>query len=82
MFIYAVKMAGVFMMITSMISLKTRIAPRWISYLGFALALALLLSVGIVKFISLVFPVWVLLLSLYILFDNFRGQAGKILRTD
>jgi len=71
--IYAIKMAGVFMISTSTISLKTGIVPRWMAFLGFALALVLLLSVGTIQSILLVFPLWVLLISVHILIDNFRG---------
>ncbi|MGB8771857.1 MAG: hypothetical protein WCC92_19745 [Candidatus Korobacteraceae bacterium] len=74
MLIYAAKMAGVFMMSTSTISLKTQIVPRWMALLGYALALMLLLSVGTIEWIPLIFPLWVLLISLYILMENLRGQ--------
>jgi len=73
--IYAIKMAGVFMISTSTISLKTGIVPRWMAFLGFGLALVLLLSVGTIQSILLVFPLWVLLISLHILIDNFRGAS-------
>jgi hypothetical protein len=72
---YAIKMAGVFMISTSTISLKTGIVPRWMAFLGYALALVLLLSVGTIQSILLVFPLWVLLISLHILIDNFRGVS-------
>ena len=72
---YAIKMAGVFIMSTSTISLRTGIVPRWMAFLGFALALLLLLAVGTIDLILLVFPVWVLWMSVYILIDNFRGLS-------
>jgi hypothetical protein len=74
--IYATKMAGVFMISTSTISLQTRIFPRWMAFLGYALALLLLLSVGTIQWTPLVFPVWVLLISLYILIENLHRQPG------
>jgi hypothetical protein len=76
MHMFAIKMAGVFMISTSTISLKTGIVPRWMAFLGFALALTLLLSVGTFQSILLVFPLWVLLISVHILIDNLRGAAG------
>jgi hypothetical protein len=72
--IYAMKMAAVFMSSTSAISLPTRIFPRWMAFLGFALALILLLNVGTIQWSPLVFPLWVFLISGHILIDNFRGQ--------
>ena len=75
MHVYAIRMAGVFMMSTSTISLRTRILPRWMVFLGYALALILLLSVGTIEWILMVFPLWVLLISTYILIENLRGKA-------
>ncbi len=75
MHIYAMKMAGVFMISTSTISLQTRIVPRWMAVLGYALALVLLLSVGTIEWIPLVFPLWILLISGYILTENLRGWS-------
>jgi hypothetical protein len=74
--IYAMKMAGVFMITTSTISLKTCLFPRWIVFLSYALALALLLSVGTIQWIPLVFPLWVFLISIQILVENVRGQPS------
>jgi hypothetical protein len=53
-------------------SRSARITPRWIAFLGFACALLLLLSGRYIDWILLVFPLWVLLISIYILIDNFR----------
>jgi hypothetical protein len=73
---YAIKMAGVFMVSTSTIALRTGIVPRWMAFTGFALALLLLLSVGTIEWILVVFPLWVLMISLYVLIENFRGPLG------
>ena len=72
---YAMKMAGVFMISTSTISLRTRIFPRWMAMLGYVLALVLLLSLGRTEWFLLVFPLWVFLISVYILIDNFQGRS-------
>ncbi len=68
--LYAVKMAAVFMISTSTLAIRTGITPRWIAFLGFACALLLLLSGRYTEWILLVFPLWVLLISIYILIDN------------
>ena len=73
--LYAVKMAAVFMISTSTLSVRTGFTPRWIAFLGFACALVLLLSGRHIDWILLVFPVWVLLISIYILIDNLRRLA-------
>ncbi|HEY7099627.1 MAG TPA: hypothetical protein VH437_23075 [Terriglobales bacterium] len=68
--VYGIKMAGVFMFSTSTILLRTSIGPRWIAYLGYGLGALLLLSIGFVRWIPLVFPIWVLLISVAILLEN------------
>lgn len=72
MHIYALKMAAVFMISTSTLSLRTDIFPRWMAFLGYALAIVLLLSLETIEWIPLVFPLWVLLISIYILMENLR----------
>ena len=71
--VYAIKMAGVFMISTSTILTYTGIAPRWIAILGFVLALGLLIGSSYFTWSFLALPVWVLLISIYILLDNYRG---------
>ncbi len=68
--VYAVKMAGVFMISTCTLSIRTGIFPRWMAFLGYALALLLLLSTGYFQWTLLVLPLWVLLVSCYILYVN------------
>jgi len=68
--VYGIKMAGVFMFSTSTILLRTSIVPRWIAFLGYGLGAVLLLSIGIIRWIPLVFPIWVFLISVAILFEN------------
>jgi hypothetical protein len=69
-YVYTLKMAGVFMISTCTLSLRTGIFPRWMAYLGLALALFLLLSLGTFSWAPLVFPLWVLLISVHILVAN------------
>jgi len=71
---YGIKMAGVFMFSTSTILVRTGIVRRWIPFLGFALAITLLLSIGAIQWIPLVFPAWVFLISADILIQNLAGQ--------
>jgi hypothetical protein len=68
--VYAMKMAGVFMISTCTLSLRTGILPRWMAYLGLVLALVLLFSLGFLPWAPLVFPLWVLLISVHILLAN------------
>lgn len=68
-------MAGVFMITTSTLALHTRFIPRWIAFLGYAVALLLLLISRYIEGILMVFPLWVLLISFYILIDNLRRPS-------
>lgn len=68
--IYATKMAGVFMISTSTIFMQTRLVPRWMAVLGYALAFVLLLSAGSVNWLASVFPLWVLIISGYVLIQD------------
>jgi len=73
--VYAMKMAGVFMISTATISVRTRIIPRWMSLLTYATALVLLLSIGFVAWAIILFPLWVLLISIYILIGNLGSRS-------
>lgn len=64
---YAMRMAAVFTMSTATIALRTRVASRWIGVLGVVVAVVLLLGVGLTPWLELLFPGWVLLLSVDIL---------------
>jgi hypothetical protein len=56
MHVYTMKMAGVFMISTCTLSIRTGIFPRWLAFLGYALALLLLLSIGYLYWVPVVFP--------------------------
>ena len=75
--VYTMKMAAVFMITTCTLSLRTDIIPRWMAFLGLVLALFLLLGTGSFYWAPLVFPLWVLLISVYILLANLRRSKGQ-----
>ena len=70
--VFGIKMAGVFIISTSTIVLQTSILPRWVAYLGYACALVLLLVITNWPWIALLFPLWILVLSVGILLTEFR----------
>jgi len=76
--VYGTKAAGVFMFSTSTILLRTGIVQRWIAFLGFALAITLLLSIGAIEWIPVVFPAWVFLISADILVQNLSGKSRAL----
>ena len=65
--VFAMRMASVFAFTTSTIGLKHQIMPRWFIWAGYVVGLVLLLSATISPLLILVFPVWVLILSLILL---------------
>ena len=73
--IYMIKMAGVFMISTSTVAIYSGFAPRWLAILGYALSLLLLFGSYYVRWSFIVFPMWVFLISVYILLDNLRKPA-------
>ncbi len=64
---FAMKMAAVFMFVTSSIGLRTKVLARWISIFGFSCGLVLLLAMKDFAWIELLVPIWVLVVSLHIL---------------
>jgi hypothetical protein len=74
MHIYAFKMAAVFMITTSTLAVHTRITARWIALLGYGSAAFILIGSSYIDWALFVFPLWVLLVSVYILVENLRGS--------
>jgi hypothetical protein len=72
--VYATKMAAVFMISTSTVVIYTGIVPRWIAFIGYLLALVLLIGSYYIGWSFAVLPVWVFLISVYILMDNLRRR--------
>ena len=70
--VYAMRMAAVFMISTATITLRTQVIPRWIGVLGYAFATVLLVSVGLTPWVTLLFPIWIFVLSLEILRTSMR----------
>jgi hypothetical protein len=73
--VYAMRMAAVFTLTTVNIARATQIVSRWLIYAGLACAVVLLVGVGISPWVELVFPVWILALSLEILAIGGRASA-------
>jgi hypothetical protein len=80
--IYAVKMACVFMITTSTVAVYTGITPRWLAIVGYVLSLFLLFGSYAIGWSFVVFPIWVFLISICILLDNFTRASGVTSKTD
>jgi hypothetical protein len=77
--VYALRMAGVTMISLGTIWLRTGLAPRWLVWVTYALALALLLVVNFSLWVTLIYPAWVFLISLFILWLRFKDPEARIL---
>jgi hypothetical protein len=67
MTVYATRMAAVFTISTATVFLRTRTVFRWLAFAGYAVGLVLLFGSNLSEWLSLLFPAWVLLVSLSIL---------------
>lgn len=78
--IYAIRMAGVFMISLATIWLRTGLMHRGWAFLTYILALVLLLSIDYSFWVTLIFPGWVLVVSAYILIRNLHNQPKEDIR--
>ncbi len=65
--VYAMRMAAVFTLTTVTIARRTAIVSRWLTVAGLVTALLLLVGVGISAWVELLFPAWILALSVDVL---------------
>jgi hypothetical protein len=68
--VYAMRMAAVFTLSVSTAGLRAAALPRWVSYLGYVVALALLVGSADQQWLQLAFPTWVLVVSTAILMTH------------
>ncbi len=65
--VYAMRMAAVFTLTAVTIARRTAIVSRWLTVAGLVTALVLLVGVGISAWVELLFPAWILALSVDVL---------------
>lgn len=78
--VYAMRMAGAFMFVLGTIWVRTGVMPRWLALVTYLLAAVLLISIGLTPWVVLVFPAWVLMISLAILVLNYRRTHDQEVR--
>ncbi|MCB0039661.1 MAG: hypothetical protein KDE23_08275, partial [Caldilinea sp.] len=74
--IYAIRMAGVFMISLGTVWMRTRVMPLPLAIATLAIALMLLTIISFSLWIVLVFPAWVFAISVYVLSQALRRPAG------
>jgi hypothetical protein len=70
---YAIRMAAVFMISAATIWLRTGLMPKWLTLLSYLIALAILVASDLSMWVTMAFPVWVLVVS-----GLFLVRAGVI----
>ena len=65
--VYSMRMAAVFTLTTVTIARRTEIVSRWLTVAGIVAALVLLVGIGLSAWVELLFPAWILALSIDIL---------------
>ena len=70
---YAVRMAAVFMISAATIWLRTGLMPKWLTLLSYLVALAILVASDLSMWVTMAFPIWVLVVS-----GLFLVKAGVI----
>jgi hypothetical protein len=73
--VYAMRMAAVFTLTTVTIARRTKIVSRWVTLAGLASALVLMIGIGISLWVELLFPAWIMALSLDILVVGAGAKA-------
>src|SRR5690606_8947037 len=77
--IYAIRMAGVFMISLGTIWLRTGLMHRGWAFLTYGLAVILLVTISFSLWVTLIFPAWVLVVSIYFLILIHGNRPGEIL---
>jgi hypothetical protein len=76
--VYALRMAAVFTLSTTTLAFRLGVIPKWLAGFGYVSALLLLLTSGNVRFVELIFPLWVFLFSVHLLAvpDRAHGEPS------
>jgi hypothetical protein len=75
--IFSIRMAAVFMISSATMWYQTKVMPRLLALLTYVLALGLLVLINFSLWVTLIFPVWMLSVSILILIINYRRPTKK-----
>jgi hypothetical protein len=75
--IYALRMAGVFMLSLGTIWLRTGLISRWLTLLTYLLAIGLLVILNLNLWLALIFSAWVVVISIEILRLKLKRPTPK-----
>lgn len=75
--IYALRMAGVLLISLATMWLRTGVLPRWLAITTYVVAAVLLVVTSVSLWVTLIFPAWVLGVSIFILYMNYRRGPAE-----
>jgi hypothetical protein len=81
-FVYALRAAAVFVIVTCTIGLRGGGLPRWLAISGYVIAVILLLSVSYFSVVALLFPAWVAAVSVVLLVSRGSADGRGVRSTD
>jgi hypothetical protein len=81
MFVFGVRMAGMYMITTIGMAVAAGLLPRWLAVIGYLAAAFLLVSTTYHPLVLLVFPAWVVVVSVVLLLRAGRSTAPERLRS-
>ena len=70
----------IFMFVLATNWVPSQVMPRWLALVSFALALGLLGIIRFTHWVTMIFPAYVFLISVYILILNFRQQDENTIK--
>ena len=65
--VFALRMGGTFVIVTSRLVLTSSLLPKWFGYAGLVVGVAMLLTATLNVWLAVMFPTWMLLLSILLL---------------
>lgn len=76
-FVYGVRAAGMFMITTTTLARGTRTLPKWLGVLSYLAATFLLVSTTFHPIILMVFPAWIVLMSVVMLVGGHQSNGAS-----
>ncbi len=76
--VFAIRMGAAFIFATSALARRAELLPKWLTYLGYAIGYVLLFVIKEFAWIELLFPAWVLLVSLHLLIADLRQRRSVV----
>ena len=76
--VFVIRMAAVFMISSATAWMQSRVMPTWVALVTYVAALILLFVVNISVWVSLLFPVWVLVVSIVMLLRKYLPQQEAV----